>query len=75
MKTRTYIIAGAIAFLIGLLITYAGFSFVLLEANPLKWDRESRVVFSLFAWFPPATLTLATNVILHYIEIERKSKP
>lgn len=74
MKTRTYIIAGIIAFLIGLLITYAGFVFILLEANPLKWSRDPRIVFTLFGWIIPVFATLGVIAIIKVVE-EQKSKP
>lgn len=74
MKTRTYIIAGVIAFLIGLLITYAGFVFILLEANPLKWDIEIRAKFLLMIGLFSTMTIIVSGSILKIIE-EEKSKP
>lgn len=68
MKTRTYIIAGTIAFLIGLLITYAGFVFILLETNPLKWGRNPRTVFTLFGWIIPVVATFGVIAIMKAVE-------
>lgn len=71
MKTRTYIITITISFIIGLLIIYGAFAFITLETNPLKWHRDTRVVFILFGWVIPVFATFLNIVILKSFEKEK----
>lgn len=74
MKTRTYIITGTISFIVGSLITYAAFAFILLETNPLKWSRDARTVFVLFGWMIPVFTKFLSLAILKSFEDDEKEQ-